>query len=135
MRAECSAHATGWPRGSAQGYVVTASEGTYFLCVDLKASGIDLDDQTFCRRLVTEFGVAAIPVSAFMTGEDRPVGIVRLCFAKADAVLDEAILRLGRARKAMGAEQPDPADQNAVIESIGRTGDAIPHESSRRRSC
>jgi N-succinyldiaminopimelate aminotransferase len=87
----------------AQGYVVTASEGTYFLCVDLTASGVDLDDQTFCRRLVTEFGVAAIPVSAFMTGDDRPVGIVRLCFAKADAVLDEAILRLGRARKAMGA--------------------------------
>jgi N-succinyldiaminopimelate aminotransferase len=84
-----------------QDYVATASEGTYFLCVDLKASGIDLDDEAFCRRLVTEFGVAAIPVSAFMTGEDRAAGIVRLCFAKADAVLDEAVVRLGRAREAL----------------------------------
>jgi N-succinyldiaminopimelate aminotransferase len=87
---------------TAQGWVVTASEGTYFLCIDLQASGIALDDQSFCLRLVEEFGVAAIPVSALMTGEDRPTGIVRLCFAKADAVLDEAILRLGRAREAMG---------------------------------
>jgi len=90
---------------AAQGYVATASEGTYFLCVDLKASGVDLDDETVCRRLVTEFGVAAIPVSAFMTGEDRATGpetgVIRLCFAKADAVLDEAILRLGRAREAL----------------------------------
>ncbi len=90
---------------AAQGYVATASEGTYFLCVDLKASGVYLDDETVCRRLVTEFGVAAIPVSAFMTGEDRATGpetgVIRLCFAKADAVLDEAILRLGRAREAL----------------------------------
>lgn len=86
---------------AAHGYVVTASEGTYFLCIDLKASGIDLDDQDFCRRLVTDFGVAAIPVSAFTTGADRPTSIVRLCFGKADDVLDEAILRLGRARAAL----------------------------------
>ena len=85
----------------ANGFVVTASEGTYFLCVDLRASGVDRDDRDLCRRLVTDFGVAAIPVSAFMTGEDRPTRIVRLCFAKADAVLDEAIVRLGKARAAL----------------------------------
>ena len=91
---------------AAQGYVTTASEGTYFLCVDLRASGVDLTDEDFCRRLVTDFGVAAIPVSAFMTGEARDTapetGVVRLCFAKADAVLDEAIERLGRARAMLG---------------------------------
>lgn len=84
------------------GYIVTASEGTYFLCIDLRASGIDLDDQDFCRRLVMDFGVAAIPISAFTTGDNGPASIVRLCFAKADDVLDEAILRLGRARAALG---------------------------------
>jgi aspartate/methionine/tyrosine aminotransferase len=83
----------------AQGYGVTAGEGTYFLGLDLEASGVALDDQTFCERLVTAFGVAAIPVSAFMTGADRPTGVVRLCFAKADDVLDEAVARLGRARQ------------------------------------
>ncbi len=83
------------------GYVVTASEGTYFLCVDLPASGIALDDQTFCHRLVTGFGVAAIPVSSF-TSDGETGRVARLCFAKADDVLDEAIARLGRARVSMG---------------------------------
>ena len=79
-----------------QRLVTTPSEGTYFLAVDLAASGIDLIDEDFCRRVVAEFGVAAIPLSAFATG-GKGGSIVRLCFAKADAVLDEAIERLGRA--------------------------------------
>lgn len=85
---------------TAEGYVVTPSEGTYFLCVDLAASGVALSDVDFCRRIVTEFGVAAIPLSAF---EASPVtrNVVRLCFAKSDAVLDQAAERLGRARRAL----------------------------------
>jgi len=77
------------------GFALTPSEGTYFLGLDLRASGLALSDEDFCRRTVAEFGVAAIPLSAFVTG--GPDGsIVRLCFAKADAVLDEAVERLGR---------------------------------------
>jgi len=42
--------------------------------------------------------VAAIPVSAFY--EEAPVtGILRLCFSKADATLDEGIRRLAQARE------------------------------------
>lgn len=82
------------------GFVLTPSEGTYFLGVDLAASGIGLSDEAFCRRAVVEFGVAAIPLSAFVT--DKAGGsIVRLCFAKADAVLDQAVERLARARIAV----------------------------------
>jgi N-succinyldiaminopimelate aminotransferase len=56
-----------------------------------------VDDVTFCERCVVEFGVAAIPVSAFFA--EHPVrNVVRLCFAKADATLDEAVGRLARAR-------------------------------------
>ncbi|MGV3580059.1 aminotransferase [Brevundimonas sp.] len=84
----------------AQGFVLTPSEGTYFLGVDLKASGIALNDEAFCRRVVSEFGVAAIPLSAFVTGGGDGATI-RLCFAKADTVLDEAVERLGRARTAL----------------------------------
>jgi N-succinyldiaminopimelate aminotransferase len=84
----------------AQGFLLTPSEGTYFLGVDLKASGIALSDEAFCRRAVVEFGVAAIPLSAFVSGGDDGATI-RLCFAKADAVLDEAVERLGRARIAL----------------------------------
>ncbi len=83
---------------TAQGFVLTPSEGTYFLGVDLAASGLDPSDEAFCRRAVTEFGVAAIPLSAFVS--DKAAGsVVRLCFAKADAVLDEAVERLGRAAR------------------------------------
>lgn len=81
----------------AQGFSLTASEGTYFLGVDLAASGVDLGDEDFCRRIVTGFGVAAIPVSAFVSGNGAG-SIARLCFAKSDDVLDQAIERLGRAR-------------------------------------
>lgn len=84
----------------AAGYVVLESQGTYFLNVDLAASGIALDDVTFCERCVTAFGVAAIPVSAFFA-EDPATTVVRLCFAKADATLDEAVKRLAAAKAAL----------------------------------
>ena len=85
-----------------QGYVVTPSEGTYFLCVDLQASGVELEDAAFCRAAIVEEGVAAIPVSAFYA--ETPVrSIVRLCFAKQDRTLNEAARRLGQARRRMAA--------------------------------
>ena len=39
-------------------------DGAYFLLADLRAHGVT-DDVAFCRRLVTEVGVAAIPTSVF----------------------------------------------------------------------
>jgi aspartate/methionine/tyrosine aminotransferase len=79
------------------GFVVLDSGGTYFLNVDLKASGIDEDDRTFALRAVRDHGVASIPVSAFYA-EDPVRHILRLCFAKADDTLDEAVGRLAKAR-------------------------------------
>jgi aspartate/methionine/tyrosine aminotransferase len=80
------------------GYAVLPSQGSYFLNVDLTASGIPLDDETFCRRIVEAFKVAAIPVSAFYA-EDPVRHIVRLCFAKSDAVLDQGVEQLAEARR------------------------------------
>ncbi|MEJ2816180.1 aminotransferase [Caulobacter sp. CCG-8] len=79
------------------GFVVLDSGGTYFLNVDLKASGVDEDDRTFALRAVRDHGVASIPVSAFYA-EDPVRHILRLCFAKADDTLDEAVRRLAAAR-------------------------------------
>jgi aspartate/methionine/tyrosine aminotransferase len=79
------------------GFVVLDSGGTYFLNVDLNASGIDEDDRTFALRAVRDHGVASIPVSAFYA-EDPVRHILRLCFAKADETLDEGVARLARAR-------------------------------------
>lgn len=82
-----------------EGFVVLASEATYFLCLDLKASGVGVGAVEFADRAVAEHGVAGIPVSAFMSGEAGD-SVLRLCFAKPDTVLDEAARRLGQARRA-----------------------------------
>ena len=71
---------------------VLPSQGTYFLTVDL-ATRTKMDDETFCKMLVSQAKVAAIPVSAFY--EVNPVrSVVRFCFAKNDATLDTALERL-----------------------------------------
>ena len=81
-----------------EGFIVIPSQGTYFLNIDLAASGLNLDDETFCKRAVVEAGVAAIPVSAFY--ESDPVrNVVRLCFAKRDQTIDSGIERLAKARR------------------------------------
>ena len=81
----------------AEGFAPLISAATYFLDVDLAASGVAEDDMSFCLRAVKEAGVAAIPVSAFY--EENPVtSIIRLCFSKRDETLDEGARRLARAR-------------------------------------
>jgi aspartate/methionine/tyrosine aminotransferase len=83
---------------AAGGYAVLPGTGTYFLCVDLRVSGIDLGDRAFSLRMVREAGVASIPLSSFYA--DDPVrSVIRLCFAKQDEVLDEAIERMTAFRK------------------------------------
>ncbi|BAV63046.1 aminotransferase [Sphingobium cloacae] len=87
----------------AAGYAVQPSAATWFLSIDLPASGIDMDDVTFCERIVEEAGVAAIPVSAFYP-DGVVTTLVRLCFSKADGVIDAAVDRLARFRQSLLAE-------------------------------
>lgn len=86
---------------AAAGWAVLPSEATWFLCVDLPASGIAPGDVAAARALVTAHGVAAIPVSSFYEGDDRPTGVLRFCHAKAPATIDAAIARLATARRAL----------------------------------
>jgi N-succinyldiaminopimelate aminotransferase len=79
------------------GFAVLPSAGTYFLNVDLAASGLDEADHAFCQRAVKDHGVAAIPISAFYE-TDAPTHLIRLCFAKQDDTLDAGVERLARAR-------------------------------------
>lgn len=83
---------------AAEGFAVLPSQGTYFLLLDLQASGIDVGDKTFAQRAVREAGVATIPVSEFYA-EDPVTNVVRLCFSKQDDTLDAGIERLAKARK------------------------------------
>jgi N-succinyldiaminopimelate aminotransferase len=87
---------------AAAGYAVLPSAATWFISADLTASGIALDDATFCERIVGEAGVVAIPVSSFYA--ENPVRhVVRFCFCKSDATLDAGIARLARFRDSLGA--------------------------------
>jgi aspartate/methionine/tyrosine aminotransferase len=85
------------------GFAVLPGAATWFLCVDLAASGLAIDDRLFSERAVREAGVASIPVSALCEG-GGPTSIVRLCFAKEGVVLDEAAARLARFRERLAEE-------------------------------
>ena len=67
-------------------------EGTYFQVVSY-ASISNENDVDFCKRLITDYGVAAIPISTFYeNGKD--LKLIRFCFAKDDLTLAEAARRL-----------------------------------------
>ena len=102
MRADFAA-ARDWLNAALRGagFVTLRADGTYFLNVDLAASGIALDDTAFCERAVRAAGVAAIPLSAFYA-ENPVTNVIRLCFAKKRETLEEGVKRL-RAAKALFA--------------------------------
>lgn len=80
------------------GYEVLKPASTYFLCVDLRASGLEVDDETFARTAVEKAGVATVPVSVFAE-EEPPRHLVRLCFAKRDETIDAGVAAMARARE------------------------------------
>ncbi len=84
-----------------EGFSVLPAAGTYFMGVDLRASGIDMADGEFAVRAVKECGVTTIPFSAFYSSAPD-TSLVRLCFAKSDATLDQGVERLAKARRLMG---------------------------------
>lgn len=81
----------------AAGFAVLPASATWFITIDLAASGLPADDLAVADRLVREAGVAAIPVSAFYARSPER-GFLRLCFAKPPAVIDVALDRLARFR-------------------------------------
>ncbi len=93
MRADLQARRDHLAKGLAgAGFKTLACEGTYFINVDLAPLGLT-DDQEFCRRLVKEARVAAIPVSAFYA-DGGMRSAIRFCFAKKYETLDAAVERL-----------------------------------------
>lgn len=73
-------------------------EGSYFALVDVKKK-TGMDDVTFCKWLVKEIGVCAIPNSAFyshpVAGSDH---FARFAFCKTDDMLNEGMKRLGKCK-------------------------------------
>ena len=67
-------------------------EGTYFQVASY-ASISDEDDVSFCKRLITDYGVAAIPISTFYA-DGKDLKLIRFCFAKDNTTLEAAARRL-----------------------------------------
>lgn len=67
-------------------------EGTYFQVASF-ASISNENDIDFCRRLIVEYGVAAIPISTFHA-DGKDLKLLRFCFAKDNKTLEEAAKRL-----------------------------------------
>jgi len=83
------------------GFTVLDAASTYFLCVDLKASGIGLDDDSFATEAVEKAGVAVVPLSAFAE-QDPPRHLVRLCFGKKDETIEAGVAAMARAKELLG---------------------------------
>lgn len=67
-------------------------EGTYFQVASYAAISNE-NDINFCKRLIIEHGVAAIPISTFYA-DGKDLKLIRFCFAKDKTTLDEAAKRL-----------------------------------------
>jgi aspartate/methionine/tyrosine aminotransferase len=80
------------------GFAVLDAAATYFLCVDLKASGIEADDEAFAAAAVEKAGVAVVPLSAFAE-QAPPRHFVRLCFGKKDETIDSGVAAMAKARE------------------------------------
>ena len=72
-----------------------ACRGTFFQMLDYSAI-TDEGDADFALRLTREHGVAAIPISPFLSGGEPAGPVLRFCFAKRDATLERAAERLCR---------------------------------------
>ncbi|MBS0199638.1 MAG: pyridoxal phosphate-dependent aminotransferase [Proteobacteria bacterium] len=69
--------------------------GGYFQLVDYSAVS-DLDDLEFSRWLTIEHGVTGIPLSPFYAQPSAGQRLLRLCFAKNENTLNQAIERLSK---------------------------------------
>ena len=80
------------------GFTVLDATSTYFLCVDLAASGLAVHDEAFATLAVEQAGVAVVPLSAFAE-RDPPRHLVRLCFGKKDETIDAGIAAMANAKE------------------------------------
>jgi aspartate/methionine/tyrosine aminotransferase len=75
------------------GFTAYRPEGTYFVMADHSTFGF-ADDRAFCRHLVEEYGVAAIPPSVFYADPADGASLVRFSFSRDTKTLTEAVGRM-----------------------------------------
>lgn len=78
------------------GLTYTTPQGAYYVMVDCSPFGVE-NDYEFCRWLVKEIGVAAVPGSSFF---HEPVNnLIRFHFSKSQEILHESGRRLQKLKK------------------------------------
>lgn len=77
------------------GFVCSVPQGAYYVMTDISAFGFD-DDIAFCRHLINDIGVAAVPGSSFFSHPQAGSQRVRFCFAKKPETIAAAAERLTR---------------------------------------
>jgi methionine transaminase len=77
---------------AASPFKLPPAQGTYFQLLDFSELA-PAGDVAFAERLLTEAGVATIPLSPFYT-QSPSLSVLRLCIAKKDTTLDAAAQRL-----------------------------------------
>jgi aminotransferase len=76
-----------------RGFVCYRPDGAYYVMTDVSTFGFE-NDVAFARYQVSEVGVAAIPGSSFYLNPADGQALVRFCFSKTDATIQEAERRL-----------------------------------------
>jgi aspartate/methionine/tyrosine aminotransferase len=83
---------------SSAGFVCSVPRGAYYVMADIGAFEFD-NDVEFCRHLVEDIGVAAVPGSSFFSRPEAGSQWVRFCFAKKPETIAAAADRLQRLRR------------------------------------
>jgi aspartate/methionine/tyrosine aminotransferase len=79
------------------GFVCSRPQGAYYVMANIEQFGFD-NDVEFCRHLVQDIGVAAVPGSSFFSHRSLGAKWVRFCFAKKPETITAAAERLQRLR-------------------------------------
>ena len=75
------------------GFKCTVPKGAYYIIADISGFGYP-DDLQFCRHLVEDVGIAAVPGSSFFEDPADGSQLIRFCFCKKYETLNEAQERL-----------------------------------------
>jgi N-succinyldiaminopimelate aminotransferase len=101
------------------GFLVESPAATYYVCADFRPLGFD-DDVVFCRHLIENVGVAAIPPSAFYENTRHGKTYVRFAFCKKEETLKEAVRRLNTLSRRGGARGVSARLTSAPAAAEGR---------------
>lgn len=76
--------------------------GGCFVIADVSASG--MSDVEWCQEALQAAGVGCVPLSAFYVDAERaPKSMVRIAICKTTEIVEEAVLRLTKARASLGS--------------------------------